>query len=402
MRAALRRGAAAARAVRGADGGRRSPSGIEAVARTGSSRRAARRCVPVAARRRAAAAVLRPAAAVVPRPARAGQRRLQHARRPAAAGRAGRGARWSAASTSWCAATRRCAPRSASRTGEPGAGHRRRQPSAACECIDLRRCRPASAADAEAPAAARSRGAAAVRPGAPGPLLRAAAAAAGRARSTCCCSCMHHIVSDGWSMGVLVRELARALRRPSPRASPSPLPELPVQYADYAAWQREWLQGDGAGGAARLLAASSSTGAPPALELPTDRPRPPVQTLRGRADCLSRCPRELPRRAEGAGRSARAPRSSWCCWPPSRRCCRATPGRTTSCVGTPIAGRNRGGARGADRLLRQHAGAARATSTATRPSASCWRGCARRRWAPTRTRTCRSRSWWRSCSPSAT
>ena len=63
---------------------------------------------------------------------------------------------------------------------------------------------------------------------------------------------MHHIVSDGWSMGVLVRELA-ALYEAFAQGQPSPLPELPVQYADYAAWQRDVAPRRGAGGAARLL-----------------------------------------------------------------------------------------------------------------------------------------------------
>ena len=54
---------------------------------------------------------------------------------------------------------------------------------------------------------------------------------------------MHHIVSDGWSMGVLVRELA-ALYAAFAAGRPSPLPALPVQYADYAVWQRGWLQGE--------------------------------------------------------------------------------------------------------------------------------------------------------------
>ncbi|WP_208723376.1 condensation domain-containing protein, partial [Corallococcus llansteffanensis] len=53
---------------------------------------------------------------------------------------------------------------------------------------------------------------------------------------------LHHIVSDGWSMGVLVREVA-ALYDAFSRGQPSPLPPLPLQYADYAVWQRQWLQG---------------------------------------------------------------------------------------------------------------------------------------------------------------
>ena len=54
---------------------------------------------------------------------------------------------------------------------------------------------------------------------------------------------MHHIVSDGWSAGILVREMA-TLYQAYCSESPSPLPELPIQYADFAYWQREWLQGE--------------------------------------------------------------------------------------------------------------------------------------------------------------
>uniref|UniRef100_UPI0013D50505 non-ribosomal peptide synthetase n=1 Tax=Myxococcus vastator TaxID=2709664 RepID=UPI0013D50505 len=90
---------------------------------------------------------------------------------------------------------------------------------------------------------------------------------------------MHHIVSDGWSMGVLVREVA-ALYEACSQGLPSPLPELPLQYADYAVWQREWLQGE-------VLASQLAwwkaqlQGASQALEFPTDKPRPAVQTFRG-------------------------------------------------------------------------------------------------------------------------
>src|SRR5262249_443720 len=54
---------------------------------------------------------------------------------------------------------------------------------------------------------------------------------------------MHHIVSDGWSIGVLIREIG-ALYSAYVEARPSPLPELPIQYADYTLWQRQWLQGE--------------------------------------------------------------------------------------------------------------------------------------------------------------
>jgi amino acid adenylation domain-containing protein len=90
---------------------------------------------------------------------------------------------------------------------------------------------------------------------------------------------MHHIVSDGWSLGVLHRELG-ALYEAFAQGRPSPLPALALQYGDYAAWQRAWLQGEAL---ARQLAywTSRLEGAPAALDLPTDRPRPPVQTTRG-------------------------------------------------------------------------------------------------------------------------
>jgi len=90
---------------------------------------------------------------------------------------------------------------------------------------------------------------------------------------------MHHIVSDGWSMGVLVREVA-ALYRAYRQGQADPLPPLAIQYADYAQWQRQWLAGD-------TLQAQLDywmrqlTGAPALLELPTDRPRPPVQSYVG-------------------------------------------------------------------------------------------------------------------------
>ncbi|HYP21439.1 MAG TPA: condensation domain-containing protein, partial [Chloroflexia bacterium] len=81
---------------------------------------------------------------------------------------------------------------------------------------------------------------------------------------------MHHIVSDGWSMGVLTQELAELYRAFVAGEEPS-LPELPVQYADYALWQRGWLQGDAL--QAQLdYWKGQLAGAPSAIELPTDRP----------------------------------------------------------------------------------------------------------------------------------
>ncbi len=90
---------------------------------------------------------------------------------------------------------------------------------------------------------------------------------------------MHHIVSDGWSMGVLIRELT-TLYEAYCQGRPAPLKELPLQYADYTLWQRRWLQGE-------VLEKQLSywrhqlSGAPPVLELPLARPRPAVQSFRG-------------------------------------------------------------------------------------------------------------------------
>ena len=87
--------------------------------------------------------------------------------------------------------------------------------------------------------------------------------------------CMHHIVSDGWSMGVLTRELA-ALYKAFSQGQVNPLPALPIQYVDYAQWQRQWLSGERL---ERQVAfwKEELAGAPSLLELPTDRPRPPLR-----------------------------------------------------------------------------------------------------------------------------
>ncbi|HTN88778.1 MAG TPA: amino acid adenylation domain-containing protein [Sorangium sp.] len=89
---------------------------------------------------------------------------------------------------------------------------------------------------------------------------------------------MHHIVSDGWSIGVLMREVA-ALYQAFVEGKPSPLPELAIQYADFAAWQRRWLAGEVLD--EQLAYWKERLAGAQVLELPTDRPRPGVQRLRG-------------------------------------------------------------------------------------------------------------------------
>jgi alpha-ketoglutarate-dependent taurine dioxygenase len=111
-----------------------------------------------------------------------------------------------------------------------------------------------------------------------GPLLRASVLRLSDQQHVLLCT-MHHIISDGWSMGVLIRELT-TLYQAYARGEQSPLPELGIQYADYAHWQREWLQDE-------VLEKQLSywkqqlNGAPAVLELPADYPRPAVQTLTG-------------------------------------------------------------------------------------------------------------------------
>ncbi|HET6764330.1 MAG TPA: amino acid adenylation domain-containing protein, partial [Longimicrobiaceae bacterium] len=149
---------------------------------------------------------------------------------------------------------------------------------------------------------------------------------------------MHHVVSDGWSCDVLLREL-NTLYGAFAEGRPSPLPELPIQYADFAVWQRAWLQGDVLNEQLAFWKGRLA-GAPPVLELPTDRPRPPVQTFRGRTVSAA-LPRDLTERlnvlsrAEGgtlfmtllAAFSALLGRWS---------------GQTDVVIGSPIAGRTRG------------------------------------------------------------
>jgi amino acid adenylation domain-containing protein len=129
-----------------------------------------------------------------------------------------------------------------------------------------------------------------------GPLLRLALLRLGEGDHVLLIT-LHHIVGDGWSVGVLLREIAAL-------ASGAALPALAVQYADFAVWQREWLRGE-------VLEAQLTywrgrlAGTPRVLDLPLDRPRPAVQTFRGESrpfalpPALSEAVREVCRQ-EGA------------------------------------------------------------------------------------------------------
>jgi amino acid adenylation domain-containing protein len=167
-----------------------------------------------------------------------------------------------------------------------------------------------------------------------GPLFRATLVRLGE-REHALMMITHHIVSDGWSMGIFHREL-KALYRAYVEGEESPLPELPIRYVDYAIWQREWLTGpvlnEQVGYWRRQLG-----GASPMLELPTGRNRPAMPTLRAGyhgleiGAQLSSTLREMSRR-EGvtlfmtlaAGFGAMVSRYS---------------GQVDVVVGTPIAGR---------------------------------------------------------------
>ncbi|HEY0022710.1 MAG TPA: amino acid adenylation domain-containing protein [Longimicrobium sp.] len=132
-----------------------------------------------------------------------------------------------------------------------------------------------------------------------GPLFRAVLLRLGTEDHVLLVS-IHHIVSDGWSVEVFGREMS-ALYAAYHEGRASPLPELPVQYADYAVWQREHLRGE-------LLERQLSywrerlAGAPELVELPTDRPRPAVRTHQGSSEPVE-LPAELLERLRAVGRS---------------------------------------------------------------------------------------------------
>ncbi|MEL7039187.1 MAG: condensation domain-containing protein [Cyanobacteria bacterium J06592_8] len=96
---------------------------------------------------------------------------------------------------------------------------------------------------------------------------------------------LHHIISDYWSMRVLIQELAAIYQAFSENQN-TPLPELNIQYVDYAVWQEKWLQSDAR--STQLTYWKKQLGNnPPVLQLPTDYPRPAVQTYRGETQSFS-------------------------------------------------------------------------------------------------------------------
>ncbi|HKH45888.1 MAG TPA: amino acid adenylation domain-containing protein, partial [Thermoanaerobaculia bacterium] len=149
---------------------------------------------------------------------------------------------------------------------------------------------------------------------------------------------LHHIVSDGWSMGVLVREVT-ALYAAFAAGLPSPLPELPVQYADFAAWQRSWLAGDVLEGELQYWRDRLS-GAPPVLDLPADRPRRGAAVRRGEMRALPLAPAALSGLRELTRGSRATPFMALLGVFATllQRVC----GQDDLVIGTPVAGRTRG------------------------------------------------------------
>ncbi|HSG39079.1 MAG TPA: condensation domain-containing protein, partial [Thermoanaerobaculia bacterium] len=148
---------------------------------------------------------------------------------------------------------------------------------------------------------------------------------------------LHHIASDGWSMGLLVHEVG-TLYTAFAEGRPSPLPELPVQYADFAVWQSSWLRGE-------VLESEVSywrrqlAGLPPLLPLPYDRPRPTAQSFRG-ATRPAGLPAGLTRQMQALGRREGATLFMVLLAGFQALLSRYS-GQEDLAVGSPVAGRNR-------------------------------------------------------------
>ena len=148
---------------------------------------------------------------------------------------------------------------------------------------------------------------------------------------------MHHIIFDGWSSGILLKELV-TLYRADLSGGAALLEQLPIQYADFALWQRKWLQGDTL---ERQIAywKRQLEGAPSILELPTDRPRPTVQTFRGSHESLT-IPSSLRKSLHEMSRREGGTLFMTLLMAFNAQLCRYT-GQEDIVVGTSIAGRNR-------------------------------------------------------------
>jgi amino acid adenylation domain-containing protein len=164
-----------------------------------------------------------------------------------------------------------------------------------------------------------------------GPLLRLTLLRLG-AQDHLLLMTLHHIVSDGWSWGVLLRDVGAMVR------GGEALPELPVQYADFAVWQRGWLQGEVL---ERQIAhwREALAGAPAVLELPTDRPRPALPTHRGGARPVRLSAERMASVHALCRQRGATPFMAWAAaW---ALLLGRHAGQDQVLVGTPVAGRNR-------------------------------------------------------------
>ena len=179
---------------------------------------------------------------------------------------------------------------------------------------------------------------------------------------------MHHIICDGWSMGVFSGELT-ALYDAFSHGAPSPLPDLPIQYADFAVWQRNTMAGKSLDGQIAYWLKHLAGLAP--LELPTDRPRPPLQSYAG-----GRVPVVVPPRVHAAlGQlSAREGVTLFVTLLAAfQTLLHRYTGQDDIVLGVPVGQSHPRRTRAADRLLRQRAGLPGRCPAASRRSASCSR-----------------------------
>ncbi len=166
---------------------------------------------------------------------------------------------------------------------------------------------------------------------------------------------VHHIVADGWSINRLISELTTTYVALA-AGRPADLPELPIQYADYAAWQRRWLQGDALD---RQLSywKQQLASYPPQLELPTDQRRPALQTFDG-ATRAQELPPTLISQLKALGRREGSTLFMTLLAAFAALLSRYS-GQDDLVVGTPVAGHNRAELENLNRGLYQHAAAAR-------------------------------------------
>ena len=168
-----------------------------------------------------------------------------------------------------------------------------------------------------------------------GPLLRARLLRLGEHEHVFLLT-LHHIVTDGWSIGILFREL-EAIYGAYAGGRNSPLAELPIQYADYALWQRAWLQGEVL--EAQLKYWRGQLSDAPALQLPTDRPRPARPSFRGAYQEIE-LPQDLTARLKALGQREGAT-LFMTLLAAFKVLLHRYSGQDDIVVGTPIAGRNR-------------------------------------------------------------